>query len=155
MKRISLFFSVACVGAATIVSSCQKKDDDFSVKRALIDEWSVKSFSLDDGNQTLDQTEIDQQYSSPLGLGVVTFNADYSGVFTPSTVANIYFPTIFGVGAFQWQMNSTQQITVTNSDNVTQTAKLIFTDYNHMAILENLSYASYTQSMWVFYERNN
>jgi hypothetical protein len=152
MKRISLLLSTAIIGAATLFSSCHK-DDEFSPTRSLMATWTLKSISVDNGNKNLDKKEMSDTFNIPAEIGSVTFNSDYTGVFTQQYGNYYSFPTIFGNGVFHWKMERQQEITITKQGSNPISTKLIFIDYNHIAVLDNNEYLPYGQSFWTFYER--
>jgi len=151
MKRsyISLSASLLLI-ISSVFTSC-KKSDDVSVTRALIDDWKLSKIGLDiNKNGLLDTAERSAFFDINYEAMTITFNEDKTGT---SVVKAYYYPTIFGNGNFQWHSDDrAQMITVNSREGTSHTTKLIFIDFNTIAVLDN-SLAVYGQSIWNVYTR--
>lgn len=135
----------------TFFMSCDK-DDEVSVAQALVGNWSLDKFSIDNGDGMLDSAEKNQAYDLGFEIGNVNFAADKSGTFTSPYA--YYYPTLFGKGSFYWNNDDkAQTITITTNTGQVYVTKLIFQDLDHFTILEQNSSFTYGQPMWIFCER--
>ncbi|HTN46944.1 MAG TPA: hypothetical protein VL098_11405 [Flavipsychrobacter sp.] len=150
MKKICMAVSVMSIFALSTFSSCTKKDSDVSTASALMDDWRLKKFSLDDGNSELEQREIDGAYELFVDYPILTFNRDFTG----SINSLPYFPTLFGEHNFEWTTNERKRelIITTQSGEVT-IAQIRFQDINHYAILQTSFSQAYGAPVWMFFER--
>jgi hypothetical protein len=129
-------------------TSC-KKEDDVSVSRALVDDWTLTKIGLDDnGNGLLDTAERNSLFAIGYDAVTVTFQDNKTGISKA-----LYYPTIFGYGDFHWDSDDrNQSITISNSDGATATTKLIFIDFNTIAVLDK-TLDIYGKGLWNVYSR--
>ena len=153
MKRNYLLIAAtALLGFSSLFSSC-KKDDEVSLSEAMVGNWGISKFAIDDGDGMLSESEISSAYSIGFDVTTLTFNSDKSG--SVSSISQYYYiPQLFGNGTFNWDAEQkTQTLRVYNSYGQSIVAKLSFQDLSHFAVLEPNSALTYGQSVWIFCDR--
>lgn len=149
IQRISLLATVMAV--MLMVTSCDKNDDEITRSQALVGNWVLMKASMDDGNQRLDDNEINNAWNFNQYRLTLTFKENKKGMVSSSTPVHY---SIFGNRNFDWTLDDYKEIiTIVNDRGEGLVTPLIYLDINHFAVLEQYSIANHSQNVWGFYER--